>query len=138
MQIAFCTALFALTLPFIPIPEMPEKPRTAKIRRADKVKQRARVERNLSSRVESGLQLREIDSAFSSGAVTFAEARDLYREQALLRQALIAELAVEPQHRNLDRLRYMMRTAQGTIARLTWNDEQQLPIATQTADFVLD
>lgn len=76
--------------------------------------------------LESGVMLRSIDDAFDAGRLTFEEARHLYQEQAIVRQSYIEALdRLGPEAAN-QRLAFMIRTAWGTITRLSFNDVRRV------------
>lgn len=78
---------------------------------------------------EHGAMLAAIDTAFLAGDLTYPEAGALYAEQAAIRADWIksrlrfsADLAAR-------RALFMIRTAQGTYARLKYNAERRVEVA---------
>ena len=66
--------------------------------------------------------LSRIDSAFAAGALTFQEAKRLYAEQATIWAEYVRELSTSmPAATAEAKLRFMLETAQATLARLTYN-----------------
>ncbi len=83
--------------------------------------------------LESGVMMRSIDDAFAAGRLTFEEARHLYQEQATVRQAYIEALdRLGPEAAN-QRLGFMIRTAWGTITRLSFNDVRRVNVPLRLA-----
>ncbi len=76
---------------------------------------------------DGGQMLREIDSAFNAGALTYSEARALYAEQAAIRAAYTRATTTDREHA-ARRALFMLRTAQGTLARLRFNPHNQLQL----------
>ena len=83
------------------------------------------TERAVLAVFDSGHALAQIDEAFASGALTFAEAKVLYAEHALIRNAYIQGKEVYGRALAARRAAFMLRTAQGTYARLAFNDQQR-------------
>ncbi|MGM0574528.1 MAG: hypothetical protein ACQEXJ_02170 [Myxococcota bacterium] len=88
---------------------------------------RTAAEQQAGVSFDQATMLARIDSAFASGALTFEEARALYREQAAIRGAWI-EARASGDRRAMERVRYMLRTSQSTLARLTYNDTRRVDI----------
>jgi hypothetical protein len=66
--------------------------------------------------------LSRIDSAFSSGALTFQEAKRLYAEHATIWAEYLHELSTTmPAAAAEAKLRFMLETAEATLARLMYN-----------------
>lgn len=83
------------------------------------------TERAVLMVLDSGHALAQIDEAFASGALTFAEAKVLYAEQALIRNAYIQGKEIYGRELAARRAAFMLRMAQGTYARLAFNDKQR-------------
>ena len=82
--------------------------------------------------LDSGQMLAEIDSAYRAGALTYSEARALYAEQSAIR-GTFTRLANDDRQGAARRAMFMMRTAQGTLARLRFNAQNQLQLRVSIA-----
>ena len=83
---------------------------------------------------KSSMMLRAIDSAFEAGALTFQETRALYQEQAAIRAVWIEVAADHGPARADARTAFMIGTAWGTLARLSFNKVRRVEIVTRIAD----
>ncbi len=81
----------------------------------------------------SGRAMSQIDHAFSSGALTWSEAKALYNEQAVIRQAYIDGKTRFGPRVAARRAAFMLRTAQGTYARLAFNSDHRLRATQQVS-----
>ena len=79
----------------------------------------------------TGRALKQIDLAFASGALTWSEAKALYAEQALIRNAYIQGKVTHGPLVAARRAAFMMRMSQSTYARLAFNTEQRQTIERQ-------
>ena len=82
-------------------------------------------ERAVVAIFNSGQALAQIDTAFTSGALTFMEAKALYAEHASIRNAYVRGKETVGRQLAARRAAFMLRTAQGTYARLAFNAEQR-------------
>jgi len=89
------------------------------------------VERAVVRVFNSGRALEQIDQGYASGALTWSEAQALYQEQAVIRNAFIKGKALHGPELAARRAAFMMRTSQGTYARLAYNAEQRRPVLRQ-------
>lgn len=69
--------------------------------------------------------LAQIDRAFTSGALTWDEAKALYAEQAVIRNAYIQGKTLHGRRVAARRAAFMLRMSQGTYARLVYNGDQR-------------
>ena len=83
------------------------------------------TERAVVEVFNSGRALRQIDQAFASGALTWNEAKALYAEQSLIRSVYIRGKVTHGREVAARRAAFMLRTSQGTYARLAFNAEQR-------------
>ena len=90
-----------------------------------------------TERVESilidGQLLRAIDAAFYEGALTFPEARALYAEHAAVRADYIRNRVLRGDEAALQRAEFMIRVAQSTLARLTYNAARRVEVQIRLA-----
>ncbi len=81
--------------------------------------------------MEHGAMLASIDAGFLSGDLTYPEVRALYAEQAAIRADWIkSRLRLSPDVA-ARRAMFMIRTAQGTYARLKYNTVRRVEVAFQ-------
>ena len=73
----------------------------------------------------TGRALRQIDAAFASGALTWTEAKALYSEQSAIRSTYIQGKTLHGPKVAARRAAFMLRTSQGTYARLVFNADQR-------------
>lgn len=76
----------------------------------------------------TGRALEQIDAARASGALTWAEAKALYAEQAVIRSAYIHGRTTHGRKYAAKRAAFMLRVSQGTYARLAFNTVQNRPM----------
>lgn len=107
-------------------------PQLASAETAEKVTlSEAAAERAVLRVFNSGRALQQIDAAFASGALTWAEAQALYAEQSLIRNAYVRGKVTHGRGLAARRAAFMLRTSQSTYARLAFNSELRRPMQRQ-------
>ena len=85
--------------------------------------------------LEGGGILRAIDGAFYSGALTWSEASALYAEHAAIRADYVQKRVDNGDELASRRAAFMIRVAQSTLARLTYNAVRRVDVEIRIAAF---
>lgn len=85
--------------------------------------------------LEGGGILRAIDDGFCSGALTWTEAAALYAEHAAIRADYVRTRATTGDDLAARRADFMIRVAQSTLARLTYNAVRRVDVEIRIAAF---